>query len=177
MPPGNQGAGGRVSAMRVTILVAAAKNGVIGKDGGLPWHLSGDLKRFKARTLGHPVIMGRKTYASIGKPLPGRTNVVVTRDTTFAAPGVEVAHAPAHALELARRAPGGDECFVIGGAEIYAALLPSTHRIELTLVELDVDGDTSFTLPAAGWREVDREPERTDERTGVRWSVRVLERA
>ncbi len=165
-----------MSAMRVTILVAAAKNGVIGKDGGLPWHLSGDLKRFKARTLGHPVIMGRKTYASIGKPLPGRTNVVVTRDTTFAAPGVEVAHAPAHALELARRAPGGDECFVIGGAEIYAALLPSTHRIELTLVELDADGDTYFTLPRTGWREVDREPERTDERTGVRWSVRTLER-
>lgn len=165
-----------MSAMRVTFIVAVAKNGVIGKDGALPWHLPGDLKRFKARTSGHPVIMGRKTYASIGKPLPGRTNVVITRDREFAAPGIVVAHDPRAALDEARSAPGNDECFVIGGAEIYRSLLDHADRIELTRVDLDVEGDTHFDVPSTGWREVATEPPTIDERSGLRWSVHVLER-
>ena len=162
--------------MRVTFIVAVARNGVIGRNGALPWHLPSDLKRFKARTMGHPIVMGRKTYASIGKPLPGRTNVVITRATDFAAEGVVVTSSPSDALAAARLAPGNDECFVIGGAEIYRELLPHADRIELTRIDADVDGDTRFEVPTTGWREVATEPAAIDERSSLRWSVHVLER-
>src|SRR4026209_1464506 len=107
----------------IAAIVAMADNHVIGKNNQLPWHLSADLKRFKAITTGHPVIMGRKTYESIGKPLPNRTNIIVTRDTTFQAPGCEVVNSLDAALQRAAAIEKA-ECFIIGGADIYRQALP-----------------------------------------------------
>lgn len=129
---------------KISILVAVSKNGVIGKDGKLPWHISEDLKRFKALTTGHPIIMGRKTWESIGsKPLPNRTNIIITRDKKFKAMGGEVAHSVEEAIELAKKMEK-EEIFFIGGGEIYKLVLPLTDRIYLTLVEEEVNGDTFF---------------------------------
>ena len=142
----------------VTLVVAAARNGVIGKDGGLPWRLSSDLKRFKAKTMGRPVIMGRKTYQSIGKPLPGRDNIVVTRDKGFAQEGVFIAPDIGSALALARekaRAAGVGEVCVIGGGEIYRQTFDQADRLIVTFVEADIEGDTRFpTIDSDVWREV-----------------------
>jgi dihydrofolate reductase len=136
---------------RITFHLARADNGVIGKDGKLPWHLPADLKRFKAQTMGRPMVMGRKTFESFPGPLPGRRHIVLTRDTGWSAPGAEVAHSPEAALALA-----GDEAAVIGGAEIFALFLDRADRIELTEVHLDAEGDA--TVPAfTGWRETARE--------------------
>ncbi|HJR57385.1 MAG TPA: dihydrofolate reductase [Rhizomicrobium sp.] len=137
----------------ITLVVAAARNGVIGKDGAIPWRLSGDLKRFKALTLGHTVVMGRKTWDSLpvkNRPLPGRRNLVVTRDANWRAEGAQ-----AMALEAALNS-GGD-IFVIGGGEIYRAALPLADRIELTEVHRDFDGDAVFTFDRSAWREVARQ--------------------
>jgi dihydrofolate reductase len=142
--------------MRVALVVAAARNGVIGRDGGLAWKISDDLKRFREITLGKPVIMGRKTYDSIGRPLALRTNIVVTRR---AGPidGVLVAASLEEALRLgaeARAHLDTDEICVIGGAEIYAQALPLAERIYLTEVEADIGGDTYFpVLDAAEWQK------------------------
>lgn len=135
----------------ITLVVAAARNGVIGKDGAIPWRLPEDLKRFKALTLGHTVVMGRKTWDSLpakNRPLPGRRNVVVTRDPHWQADGAE-----RMALEDALAGDG----FVIGGAEIYHAALARAGRIELTEVQADFDGDAVFSFDPAQWREVARE--------------------
>jgi dihydrofolate reductase len=133
----------------ITIVAAVARNGVIGVDGGLPWHLPDDLRRFKALTLGHVLVMGRKTYESIGRPLPGRTTVVVTRNAAWDPGSEEVVVAPE--LEEAVRAAAAidDEVFVVGGAQVYADALPLTDRLELTLVDDEPDGDTTF--PAVEW--------------------------
>jgi dihydrofolate reductase len=144
----------------LVLVVARAKNGVIGKDGALPWHLPEDLKRFKRMTVGKPVIMGRKTFESIGKPLPGRQNIVLTRDAGWQCPGVSVAANLAEAVAAAGLDPRAraEGIMVIGGAQIYAEALPSATRIELTEVDAEPDGDT--VLPAfdpARWREVARE--------------------
>ncbi|HEY6633946.1 MAG TPA: dihydrofolate reductase [Rhizobiaceae bacterium] len=135
--------------MKVAIYVAIAENGVIGSEGGLPWRLSSDLKRFKAGTMGKPIIMGRKTWESFPKrPLPGRANIVVTRDKTYRAEGGEVAGSLEDAIALARiRArcmAGADELCVIGGGEIYAQALPLADRLHVTHVLANVDGDTVF---------------------------------
>ncbi|MBZ9978594.1 dihydrofolate reductase [Mesorhizobium sp. BR-1-1-10] len=134
--------------MHVAIYVAIAENGVIGRDGGLPWRLSTDLKRFKADTMGKPIIMGRKTYEGIGRPLPGRLNIVVTRDKAWRAEGVEVAHTLEAAIQLAtvrgRRMTGVDEVCIIGGGEIYAQALPLAERLHVTHVLAAVDGDAHF---------------------------------
>ncbi len=123
-----------------SFVVAAARNGVIGRGNALPWRLPEDLAFFKRLTMGHPIIMGRKTYESIGKPLPGRLNIVVTR-SAFQAPGCTVVDS----LEAAYRAAGdADEVFVIGGAQIFEAALPSADRIYLTEIESAIDGDTYF---------------------------------
>lgn len=136
-----------MSAVRKVIVVAVSRNGIIGRDGDMPWRLSTDLKRFKALTLGKPVIMGRKTFQSIGKPLPGRTNVIVTRDTSYHPGDVAVANslddAIAQASEVAL-GDGLDEICIIGGGEIYRQAIEGADTLHVTHVEADVDGDTAF---------------------------------
>lgn len=136
-----------MSQPRTSIIAALGKGRAIGKDNRLLWHIPEDLKRFKALTLGHPVIMGRKTFDSIvaqlGKPLPGRTNIIVTRDTAWAHEGAKVAHTIEEALMKAREIDH-EEVFVIGGAQIYAQALPFADQLYLTLVESEADGDTFF---------------------------------
>lgn len=132
--------------MRLSLVVAVAKNGVIGREGGLAWKISDDLKRFKELTIGYPVIMGRKTFNSIGKPLPKRTNIVVSR-TMNDREGVIVARSVDEAIEAATEAArrmGVDEIFVIGGADLYAKTLPLADRIHLTEVDAIVEGDVWF---------------------------------
>lgn len=151
-----------MTAARITFVVAVAENGVIGRDGQLPWRLPSDLKRFRKVTLGKPIIMGRKTYESIGKPLDQRDNIVLTRQAGFAAPGVLVVATLEEALALGRaRAAerGTDEIAVIGGADVFRAALPHAGRIYLTLVHGSPSGDVR--LPAfdpAVWAETAREP-------------------
>lgn len=132
----------------ITLVLARADNGVIGRDGALPWHLPADLKRFKALTMGLPMIMGRKTFDSFLAPLPGRRHIVLTRDTTWRADGAEPVHSVADAIALAGR---GDVA-VIGGAEVFALFAPLADRIELTEVHAEPEGDA--VVPAfTGWRE------------------------
>ncbi len=136
----------------LTLYLARADNGVIGRDGAMPWHLPADLKRFKAMTMGKPMIMGRKTFESFPSPLPGRRHIVLTRDADWAAAGAEVAYDVDSALALA----GSGDVAIIGGAQIYALFLPLAHRIELTEVHLSPTGDA--VVPAfTGWRELARE--------------------
>jgi dihydrofolate reductase len=144
----------------IVLLAAVAENGVIGRDNALPWRLSSDLKRFKALTLGKPVVMGRKTYRSIGKPLPDRTNIVVTRDPDFRADGVVIAHGVEAALAAARddaRRTGANEIMVIGGTEIFAQTMAVADRLEITHVHARPAGDTHFPpIDSKIWREVAR---------------------
>lgn len=157
--PASPAAPGR-SPPRVTFVIARADNGIIGKDGRLPWHIPADLQFFKRVTLGKPVIMGRKTFESIGKPLPRRTNIVVTRDAAWQAPGVVVANDVASAFALAyeeAHRTGADEIAVIGGADIYLQTLAAAQRIYLTEVHGSFEGDTRLDLDFRGWREVSRE--------------------
>jgi len=142
----------------VTIVAAVARNGVIGVDGGLPWHLPDDLRRFKALTLGHVLVMGRKTYESIGRPLPGRATVVVTRSAGWRAGSEEVRVAASVPEAIATAAAIDREVFVVGGAEVYAAALPLADRLELTFVDAEPEGDTAFPEVAWDeWREVGRQ--------------------
>ncbi|MBX9450977.1 dihydrofolate reductase [Neoaquamicrobium sediminum] len=130
--------------MKVTLVVAIAENGVIGRDGDLPWRLSTDMKRFKATTMGKPVVMGRKTWESFPKrPLPGRHNIVITRDRAYLAEGADVASSLDEAMQFAR-ADGAAEVAVIGGGQIYAQALPDADRLDVTHVLATVDGDTRF---------------------------------
>jgi dihydrofolate reductase len=139
----------------ITIVVARAQNGVIGRDGTLPWHIPADLKRFKALTMGSVMVMGRKTFDSLPGLLPGRRHIVLTRDCEWRPEGVEVAHSLEEALRLA----GEEPVSVIGGAEIFATFLPLAQRIELTEVVGDVPGDTVMPDPrgTGDWRETSRE--------------------
>ena len=145
---------------KLVAVVARAQNGVIGVANGLPWRLSSDLKRYRARTWGRPMIMGRRTWESIGRPLPGRETVVVTRRPSFAAPGAHVAGSLDESLAIARRLAGEmgtDEIIIAGGEEIYRALLDRTDLIELTEVALELEGDAHFpALDPAEWREIAR---------------------
>ena len=138
--------------MSLTAIYARAANGVIGRDGALPWHIPADLKRFKALTMGRPMIMGRKTFESFGKPLPGRRHVVLTRDAEWRAEGAEVAPSPAKALAIA-----GPDAWVIGGAEVFVLLLPRCDRIELTEVHRDYEGDAIVLPLGPEWHEIARE--------------------
>lgn len=142
--------------MRISLIAAVAENGVIGREGGLPWRIPEDLKFFKATTLGKPVIMGRKTYISIGKPLPGRLNIVLTRDRTWHAQGVSTTHDLDRALRIAQDS-GADEAMIIGGADIYEMALPMADRIYLTRIEREFEGDALFpSLDPQDWKEVAR---------------------
>lgn len=145
-----RGVSERPAKPRLSYVVAVSRNGVIGNENALPWRLPDDLRQFKALTLGKPVLMGRKTFQSIGKPLPGRTNIVLTRDTEWRADGVAVAHT----LEDAFAAAGPvAEIMVIGGAEIYRLLMPSVERLYLTRVDADLEGDTHFpSFDERAWR-------------------------
>ena len=142
--------------VRITLVAAVAANGVIGREGELPWRLPGDLARVKQLTMGHVLVMGRRTYDSIGRPLPGRITVVVTRQPDWRAEGVLVADSVDAALEIAAR--HDPEVFVFGGGEIYAAALPRADRLVMTWVEQEPAGDTTFPeVDWSQWREVGRE--------------------
>lgn len=142
---------------RVFLVAAVAANGIIGAGGRLPWHLPEDLKHFKALTLGHPVIMGRRTWESLGRPLPGRENIVVTRTAGYDAPGASVAASLDAALALCA---GESLAFVIGGADLYAAALPIAAGLALTEIHRDYEGDTRFpAFDRKAWRETQRKPQ------------------
>jgi dihydrofolate reductase len=147
-----------ISGVTVTIVVAVGRNGVIGRDGDLPWPPTGDLAQFKALTMGHPMVMGRTTFESIGRPLPGRTSIVLTRDPSWTAEGVEVAGDLPAALE--RAAELDDDVFLIGGAQVYAAAIDAgvVDRMVITHVHLSPDGDAWFpAVDPAQWGETARE--------------------
>jgi dihydrofolate reductase len=151
-----------------------ARNGVIGRGNTLPWRLPADLKHFKSVTLGKPVLMGRRTFESIGKPLPGRTNLVLTRDTSWAAEGVVVVHSVAAALE---RTADAAELSGIGGADVYKQLLPLAGRIYLTRIEADIPGDTLFPpFDQSGWIEQDSRRYCSDESHAYDMTFITLER-
>ena len=158
----------------LTLIAAVADNGVIGRDGDLPWRLPEDLKRFRRLTTGNTVLMGRKTWVSLGRPLPDRANWVLTRDAAFTAPeGVRVFRDLAAALA----APPQGELLVIGGAELYRQALPQAGRLELTRVHATVPGDTFFPeIDAAQWRETAHEDRPADERHAHAYSFVTLER-
>lgn len=165
---------------KLTLVVAIAKNGVIGRDGALPWRLSSDMKRFKAATMGKPVLMGRKTWESLPKrPLPGRENLVLTRDGAYAAEGARIYSDVAAMLAAGRaiaQASGADEVCVIGGAQLYGAVLPQAERIVLTEVDLMPEGDARLDLDLSRWREVSREAVPRGPNDDANFVVRVLER-
>jgi dihydrofolate reductase len=144
-------------AVRLNLIYARAANGVIGKDNQLPWHLPEDLAHFKRRTLGCPVIMGRKTWESLPpkfRPLPGRLNIVVTRDTAWAADGAAVAHSIEAARDLC---PAGSDAWVIGGAQVYAQALPLASQVVVTEIDRDFEGDAFAPMLGPEWREAARE--------------------
>lgn len=158
--------------MSVTLILAAADNGVIGKDGAIPWRIADDMKRFKALTMGKTVVMGRKTWDSLPKkPLPGRKNVVATRNMSWRAAGAVPATLPD--IDLSYIAPG-EEIMVIGGADIYRYFLPRADRIELTEVHRAFEGDAVFTFDRASWREIAREDHVTPD--GLAYSYVTLVR-
>lgn len=160
--------------MRVSFIVAMAENRVIGRDNQLPWQLSADLKHFKALTMGKPVIMGRKTWESIGRPLPGRTNIVVTRDPRYTADGCVVVHSIDAALQACS---GSEEVMVIGGAEFYRQVLPEASTLYLTLVHDEFEGDAFFPeLDRREWREIEREDFESDDKNPHAYSFIRLER-
>ena len=159
----------------VSAIVATDERGGIGLGGGLPWHLPNDLKRFKALTMGKPIVMGRRTFGSIGRALPGRRNIVVSRRPDLVIDGCSVV--PSFAAALAAAADAAEVC-VIGGAEIYQLALPVTGLVHLTKVHATVDADTFFpVLDAADWEEVAREDHPADERHAYAYSFLTLQRA
>ena len=167
--------------MIVSCIAAVADNGVIGKDKELPWRLSQDLKRFKKLTVGHVIIMGRKTFESIGRPLPRRVSIVVTRNTDFDAPGAVVVHSVEEAIEHARqteqRAEGEREAFVIGGEAIFREALPLCSRLYLTRVHTEAPGNILFPeLDWARWRAGDKESRAADEKNQHPTTFVVYER-
>ena len=170
--------------MRLSLIVAMAKNRTIGLDGAMPWHIPEDLKFFKRVTMGHPVIMGRKTYQSIGAALPGRTNIVVTRNKDFEAADADVVHDLSEAFikakateELWRPDGGREEIFVIGGADIYGQALPEVQRIYMTEVHQELPGDAFFPELAEGeWKETDRQDRDPETPGGSAYSLVILDR-
>jgi dihydrofolate reductase len=154
-------------------LVAMADNGVIGRGGGLPWHLPDDLRRFKAITMGHALLMGRKTFDSIGRALPGRRNLVLTRNPAWRAPGCEAVAS----VDEARARAAGATLFVIGGAEVFSLCWPIVGRVELTEVHADVEGDTVLQgFERAVWRETARERHPADARHAYPFDFVTLEK-
>jgi len=160
--------------VRLSIIVAAAENGVIGNGNELPWRLPDDLKRFKALSLGKPIVMGRKTFESIGKPLSGRQNIVVTRDANYRRDGVTVAHSVDAAVSAAGPVP---EIMVIGGADLFRTLLPRAGRLHLTRVHGNIGGDVVWpALDDREWHVVERESHTADERHAWPMTFEVWEK-
>jgi dihydrofolate reductase len=163
-----------MASSRLAIIAAIARNGVIGRDGALPWHLPADLQRFRTLTMGHHIIMGRRTYESIGRPLPGRISVVVSRNADFSAPGCLSAPSLLQALRLAE---SDAETFVIGGAALYREALPLAQRLYLTEVCAEVPGDTYFpAVERSQWREVSRKRLPANERNALASDFVVYDR-
>jgi dihydrofolate reductase len=167
---------GKQLMARIALVVAVARNGVIGLDGKLPWRVSGDLQKFKQTTIGKPVIMGRKTWESLPRrPLPGRTNIVLTRNAAYKAPGAMVAQTNHEALSLAQSAQVEEIC-IIGGAEIYRAFWPLASRIYLTEIDATPKGDTVFhVLDPAEWAEIERQPLAARDGDTAKAVFRILE--
>ncbi|HEX6928254.1 MAG TPA: dihydrofolate reductase [Gammaproteobacteria bacterium] len=166
--------------MKISFIVAVGDNRAIGKDGGMPWHMPADLAHFKRVTMGKPMLMGRKTFESIGRPLPGRDSIVVTHDENWRAEGVMVAHDIDTALDMAAKAAkarGADEIAVIGGASLYKALMDRAHILYITELHSRFDADTYFPSIGFGWEEISREKHDADERNPVAWDFVVLTRA
>ncbi len=161
-------------AARISIIVAVGKNRAIGKKNTLLWRISDDLKRFKTLTMGHPIIMGRKTFESIGRALPGRTNIVITRNTTWSAPDCVAVHSLSEAFEFART-KDSEEIFVIGGGEIYKEALRHADRLYLTLIDDATDGDVHFP-DYSDFTKVISEEKRFDEKTKLNYSWITLEK-
>ncbi len=160
--------------MMVSMVVAIAENNAIGKDNQLLWYLPKDLKHFKTITSGHTVIMGRKTFDSVGKPLPNRRNIVITRNTDLTIDGVEVVNSLAQALELCAAA---DEVFIVGGAEIYKEAMAHTDRIYLTVVHEEFEADTFFPeIDRNLWKEIASESHQPDEKNNLSFTFSTLER-
>ena len=162
--------------MIVSIIVATAKNQVIGKDNDIPWYLPADLKYFKKTTLNHHIIMGRNCYESIGRPLPKRTNIVLTRNLFLAISNCLVAHSIEEALEVAQK-NGETEAFIIGGGEIYKQSMPYVDRVYLTEVDLEVEGDIFFpALDPKEWQEVSQEAHQAEGKNEYDYVFKVYER-
>ena len=160
--------------MVLSIIVAAAENNVIGRDNGLVWRLSADLKRFKALTTGHTILMGRKTYESVGKALPNRRNIVISRNPDYKAAGCEVVRGVEEALELTK---GEDEVFVTGGGTIYKELWDKADKLYLTVVHQECEGDTVIPpVDPEKWKEVSREEHQADEKNGCDYTFINYER-
>ncbi len=159
--------------MTISLIVAVSQNGVIGANNKLPWRLPADLKHFKELTMGHPILMGRKTFESIGKPLPGRTNIVITRQKEFACFGVMTAPSLEKALEMCGNA---EEIFLIGGAEIFRQALPMADKIHLTVIHQDFAGDALFTFDKTAWRETSRQDFQPDAANPHSYSFFALEK-
>ena len=160
--------------MKLSLIAAMADNRVIGIENRLPWNLPADMKWFRQHTLGKPVIMGRKTFESIGKALPQRTNIVVSRDKTFSAPDCLVVGDLATALEAVKDA---EEAMVIGGASFYQQTLPQADRLYLTLIHADIEGDAWFPqIDFSEWKEVQRQDHYADDKNGYDYSFLILER-
>lgn len=167
--------------MKKSLIVAVAQNDVIGRDNKLPWYLPNDLKYFKQVTMGKPILMGRKTFESIGKPLPGRTNIVLTRDPSWQAEGVKVVHTLADAYAMGEsigEIEGSNELMIIGGDQIYQLSLPDADRLYLTEVHAEVEGDAFFpSINREEWRELGREDYQAEGPNPYDYSFVVLERA
>jgi len=162
--------------MRISLVVAVAENGVIGSDNDLPWRLKGDMKHFKATTMGKPIIMGRKTYDSIGRPLPGRTNIVMSRSRSDMPEGVVQVSSLEEAFKAAQACDAEEVC-VTGGAEIYALALPYAHTLHFTRVHMDADGDTVFPeFDEAQWRETSAERFDASETDSAAYTILQLDR-
>lgn len=161
--------------MKISLVVAMASNRVIGLNNKMPWHLSADLKKFKKITMGSPILMGRKTHESIGKPLPGRTNIIVSRNLDYRQDGCLVFNDLETALKKARE--GAEEVFVIGGSDIYDAILPIADTIYLTIINREFQGDAFFPeIDSNDWSEVEREDIKDDPDAAFSYSFLKLER-
>lgn len=162
--------------MLISAIAALTRNRVIGKDNQIPWYLPADLKFFKRTTQGHHIIMGRKNYQSIGKPLPKRTNVVITRDPFFISTGCVVVHSIEEALKVAQD-NGEEEAFIIGGGQIYEQAMPYVQRLYLSEIDVELDGDVFFPeIDYDNWKVVDEDFHAPDERNAYPFTVRIYER-